>query len=161
MQPNFANYYENCEPPQRKPLMHPNFHQPPHPNQNMSFDSYYQRPQNTMNMQQNMPFSNDNSYYENVPKFPPPQNIQTMAPPMYSSYNPSPMINHNNVVSNGPPPQNIPAGGYNNYIGNPIPMMHNTPSIPPPREKEDVSFFLQSFQNYFQEQGSKTNKNFI
>lgn len=165
MQPNYVNYYENYEINQRKPqMMAPMYHSTPHNPSPSLPESYYQQrgtapnnlnpPPQTMNML----YSNrDANYYENVAKYPNPQNVQNVGP-MYSSYNnPSPVMNSNNLVNSVPNNFNAPQS-FNSFAGNATHNSHNLANMGggnhfPARDREDASFFLQSFQNYFQEQG--------
>lgn len=165
MQPNYVNYYDNYEINQRKPqMMAPLYHSTPHnPSPSIPEPYYQQRAPAPNNMNalppqtMNMLYSNrEANYFENA-KYPTPQNVQNVGP-MYSSYNnPSPVMNSNNLVNAVPNNLNAP-GSFNSFGGSATHNSHNHANMSggshfPARDREDVSFFLQSFQNYFQEQG--------
>ena len=112
-----------------------------HPNYGNFYENYEQRksmvtpvfnsPPMNENYYQRAPsnpahlaYSNEQSYYDM--KYP-----SQAAPPVYSSYNPIP------TISNVNPPQPSASYSYGNQ----------------PAPREDVSFYLQSFENYFQQHG--------
>lgn len=135
MNPNYGNYYENYD--QRKSIVNPLYNSAP------MNENYYQRPPNNSN---NLSYNPEQSYYEmkynSQPTNPHEMKYVSQAPPPgYSSYNPNPNPNIGNVIQNHP--QSSVSYPYGNQSSNQS------------SNREDVSFYLQSFENYFQQQGKK------
>ena len=116
-------------------------------------ENYYQRPSNPN--PNNLSYNTEQNYYE-MKYNPQPNNPQyemkyvSQPPhPNFSSYNPNPNIGNVN--------QNLPQSSVPYPYGN-TQSSNNQPQLPSqPANREDVSFYLQSFENYFQQQG-KNNK---
>jgi len=121
-----------------------------HPNYGNNYEYYDQR-KNMVNPIYPSPPMNDSYYQRPAPV---PTNISYNEQPYYEmKYNPQPShpvypsYNSNPNTGNVNPPQMSSMPPNNNYSS-----YGNIQSQPPARE--DVSFFLESFENYFQQQGT-------